>query len=73
MRAVLKFELPEEKYDFQCAVKGAAWKGLVNDLDETLRQELRHGEHDGAYNEALEYVRRVIVNECQNKDLNLLE
>ena len=73
MKAVLKFELPEEKYDFQSAVKGAAWKGLVNDLDENLRQELRHGEHDGAYNEALEYVRRVIVNECQNKDLNLLE
>jgi len=39
MKAVLKFELPEEKYDFQSAVKGAAWKGLVNDLDENLRQE----------------------------------
>ena len=73
MKAVLKFELPEEKYDFQSAVKGAAWKGLVNDLDENLRQELKHGEHDGAYNEALEYVRRVIVNECLNRDLNLLD
>jgi hypothetical protein len=73
MKAVLKFELPEEKYDFQSAVKGAAWKGLVNDLDENLRQELKHGEHDGVYNEALEYVRRVIVNECLNRDLNLLD
>ena len=51
MKAVLKFELPEEN----------------------LRQELKHGEHDGVYNEALEYVRRVIVNECLNRDLNLLD
>tara|TARA_R100001244_G_scaffold128963_2_gene100081 strand:+ start:628 stop:849 length:222 start_codon:yes stop_codon:yes gene_type:complete len=73
MKAKLKFNLPEEKYEFQCAVMGASWKGLVVDLDENLRQELKHGEHDGAYNEALEYVRRVILNECLKKDLNLLD
>ena len=73
MKAKLKFNLPEEKYEFQCAVMGATWKGLVVDLDENLRQELKHGEHDGAYNEALEYVRRVILNECLKKDLNLLD
>ena len=73
MKAKLKFNLPEEKYEFQCAVMGASWKGLVADLDENLRQELKHGEHDGAYNEALEYVRRVILNECLKKDLNLLD
>ncbi len=73
MKAKLKFNLPEEKYEFQCAVMGATWKGLVVDLDENLRQELKHGEHDGAYNEALEYVRRMILNECLKKDLNLLD
>ena len=73
MKAELKFNLPEEKYEFQCAVMGASWKALVTDLDENLRQELKHGEHDQAYNEALEYVRRVILNECLKKDLNLLD
>ena len=73
MKSILKFNLPEEKYEFQCAVMGASWKGVVVDLDENLRQELKHGEHDQAYNEALEYVRRVILNECLKKDLNLLD
>ena len=73
MKAELKFNLPEEKYEFQCAVMGASWKGVVVDLDEDLRNELKHGEHDQAYNEGLEYVRRVILNECLKKDLNLLD
>ena len=73
MKAELKFKLPEENYEFQCAVMGASWKGVVADLDEDLRNELKHGEHDQAYNEALEYVRRVILNECLKKDLNLLD
>ena len=73
MKAVLKYNLPEEKYEFQCAIMGASWKGVVVNLDEELRNELKHGEHDRAYNEALEYVRRVILNECLKKDLNLLD
>tara|TARA_Y100001951_G_C11169333_1_gene199342 strand:+ start:324 stop:545 length:222 start_codon:yes stop_codon:yes gene_type:complete len=73
MKSILKFRLPEEKYEFQCAVMGATWKGVVVNLDEELRNELKHGEHDQAYNEALEYVRRVILNECLKKDLNLLD
>jgi len=73
MKAVLKYNLPEEKYEFQCAIMGASWKGVVVNLDEELRNELKHGEHDQAYNEALEYVRRVILNECLKKDLNLLD
>ena len=42
MKAILEFDLPEEQYEFDSAVNGCQWHNLVSDLDEKLRQDIKH-------------------------------
>ena len=47
MKAVLEFNLPEEKWEFQRASNASeAWCAL-HDLDAELRNMLKHGRNDG--------------------------
>tara|TARA_R110000765_G_scaffold109441_1_gene200576 strand:+ start:167 stop:373 length:207 start_codon:yes stop_codon:yes gene_type:complete len=46
MKAILKFDLPEEEHKYKDANQGARWHNLVCDLDEHLRQSIKHNGKD---------------------------
>ena len=68
MKATLKFNLPEEQYQFESAVNGCQWHNLVSDLDEKLRQDIKH-----RHGEDLEHIRKYILNEILDRGLKLHE
>lgn len=43
MKAVLEFDLPEEQKEFRTAVNGAAWRNVLQILDQELRSVAKHG------------------------------
>ncbi len=44
MKAILKFELPEEQEEFNDAVNGSAFKTAIWELDQYMRSQLKHGD-----------------------------
>jgi hypothetical protein len=43
MKAILEFNLPEEEEQFNAANKGMDWALTVWDMDNILRDKLKHG------------------------------
>ena len=43
MKAILEFELPEDKEEFDAASKGMDWAIVAWDLDQLLRNKLKYG------------------------------
>ena len=44
MKAILEFELPEDKENFDASAKGMDWAIVAWDLDQILRNKLKHGD-----------------------------
>ena len=44
MKAILEFELPEDKEEFDAASKGMDWAIVAWDMDQLLRNKLKHGD-----------------------------
>ena len=42
MKAILEFELPEEKSDFDLAVQGADWYYVAFKMNQWLRGQIKH-------------------------------
>ena len=68
MKAILEFDLPEEQYEFDSAVNGCQWHNLVSDLDEKLRQDIKHQR-----GKTLEQIRKYILDETLDRGLKLHE
>lgn len=74
MKATLKFNLPEEQYQFESAVNGCQWHDLISDLDEKLRQDIKHKHYkDKTVGEGLENIRKYILDEILDRGLKLHE
>ena len=43
MKAILEFNLPEDKEEFDTASKGMDWALVVWDIDQLLRKKLKYG------------------------------
>ena len=43
MKATLEFNLPEDQEEFRLANEGATWGSLVWELDDSLRDAIKHG------------------------------
>ena len=43
MKAILEFELPDDKESFGAAARGTDWAFVVWDLDQQLRTWIKHG------------------------------
>ena len=43
MKAILEFELPEDKEEFDAASKGMDWAIVAWDMDQLLRNKLKYG------------------------------
>ena len=44
MKAIIKFDLPEENDDFQAAINGHNYKSAIWDFDQLLRSEIKYKE-----------------------------
>ena len=60
MKAILEFNLPEDKEEFDAASKGMDWALTVWDMDNILRDKLKHGELFPHARETLEEVRKTL-------------
>jgi hypothetical protein len=57
VKAILEFNLPEEQYEFRCALNGARWRSVVEDLDNELRSILKYGTAPQESEESLQQLR----------------
>jgi len=74
--AVLKFKLPEEEQEHRDAIEGTSWKLAMWDIDQILRNALKHGSSElceDSRDAALEYIRNEIYNTLDHYKLSLLD
>ena len=57
MKAILEFQLPEERVEHQLALDGGKWMSVMSNLDEKLRSWNKHGHEFKTADEALEAAR----------------
>lgn len=58
MKAILEFNLPEDKVDFDLALKGSDWKHVCWQMDQLLRRNIKYAPDD-ANEEVLEALEKV--------------
>ena len=58
MKAILEFNLPEDKVDFDLALKGSDWKHVCWQMDQLLRTNTKYAPDD-ANEEVLEALQKV--------------
>ena len=57
-KVILEFDPFEDKYEMESALNGTKWRGLVWDLDQYLRSELKYNDKlDGEAYDAVEKIR----------------
>jgi hypothetical protein len=58
-KAILEFKLPEEEQEHKDAIEGTSWKVAMWDLDQTLRDAIKHGcdQCEDNRDAAFEYIR----------------
>lgn len=45
MKAILEFNLPDDRYDHACSIHGAAAFGVIGDVLNRIRNHLKHGDY----------------------------
>ncbi len=73
MEATLKFELPLEKDEFDAASRGMEWALIVWEIDQLLRNKLKHGELFPNTRETLEKIRDTLNDMLVDKGLTYPE
>ena len=69
MRAVIEFELPEDRAEHQLALDAWKWQATVNDLDNHLRNIIKHGD-DNAQAEHAQKIREELHKIMSDYDLH---
>lgn len=59
-KAILTYRLPQEQEEFDNAVRGAEWRWALEELDEFLRQDLKHGTGRKTSEEIRDELRRIL-------------
>ena len=73
MKAILEFELPLEKEEFDAASKGMDWALVAWDIDQLLRKKLKYEEHTRDTRKVLEDLRKILNDMLVDKGLNYPE
>jgi len=73
MKAILEFNLPEERYEHRSALQGADLRLIVCNMDNILRGFLKHGHHFKTVDEALENVRKNLLEDLEACNINLTD
>jgi hypothetical protein len=73
MKAILKFNLPEEQEEFLMAQQGREYYLLIQDLFSELRSKMKHGCGEFAYCEGdtIETMQKWLINQLQERNLPL--
>ncbi len=70
MKAILEFELPEDKEEFDAASKGMDWALLAWDIDQMIRSLLKyHPEEYKTGEQALEHIREELRDFMEERGL----
>ena len=72
MEAILKFNLPEDKEEFDAASKGMDWAILVWNIDQSIRSLAKNLESENEYKtgeQALEHIREKLHDIMEEKGL----
>ena len=72
MEAILKFNLPEDKEEFDVASKGMDWAILVWDIDQSIHSLAKNLESENEYTtgeQALEHIREKLHDIMEEKGL----
>jgi hypothetical protein len=62
MKAVLKFNLPEDRDEHQCAIKGQEYLSRLCEIDNFCRSTIKHTEISLSIESALETIRGMCGN-----------
>ena len=73
MNATLTFSLPEEQVELQTSIDAGKWKSVATELDEQLRQWVKHGHQFKHPTEALENARMRLFDLLNENNLALHE
>ena len=73
MKAILEFELPRDKENFDASAKGMEWALVVWEIDQLLRNKLKHGELFPNTRETLEKIRDTLNDMLVDKGLTYPE
>lgn len=73
MKATLEYNLPEEQDLYIGACQGVNIKNVVCDIDNTMRNWLKHGHSFKSADEALEKVRQMLYDDLNRYGINLHE
>lgn len=69
MKATLEFNLPEEADDHLMAVRAHCFVSVIFDLDNHIRNWLKHGHKFDSADDALEKVRDLLWESLREEDL----
>jgi hypothetical protein len=69
-KVTISFNLPEERYEHENAIRGADWRNIVYELTVFLRNKLKYGHEYKSADEALEDVRKTLWDECNSNHLD---
>ena len=70
MKAILEFNLPEDKEEFDAASKGMDWALVAWDIDQLLRKKLKYEEHVEDTRKTLMEIRKILNDMLVDKGLN---
>lgn len=70
-QATLIFDLPEEQNEFEEAQEAGAWKALMMDVLNHIRNELKHGNIDPVKAHSYEEFRELIWASIQDRGLRV--
>ena len=73
MKAILEFELPEDKQDFNFATQGSDWWSVCWEMDQWLRGQMKHpaGDMSDDTYEAFQKCREQLRELIHDSNLNL--
>jgi hypothetical protein len=57
MKAIIEFNLPDDKFEYDCAVQSVAMWGVLYDLQTELRAMYKYGDNTKEQNEIIEKIR----------------
>ena len=73
MKAILEFNLPEDKEEFDAASKGMDWAFVAWDIDQLLRNKLKYGKLLPNTRAELEEIRDTLNDMLISRGLNYPE
>ena len=73
MKAILEFDLPADKEEFDAASRGMDWALVAWDIDQLLKKKLKYEEHVHDTRKTLEEIRELLNGMLVDKGLNFPE